>query len=161
MKYFTEQWYQNCQVSGRSERIENQIQKTINDYWEYCRQIESCLPDCIKTIHSIQHGCRMHDCVVVSSGFLCKDFFMEFDSKGGFCSINKLTFVNAEIMTKNMELRDVFWLYDEVYIQEDRYEMHILFWAKNDELTDMAIAFDDVIIEGSWESDDVYCAGKT
>ena len=108
----------------------------------------------------------MHDCLIVKSGFIGKDFYMDIKSDS-FCvfgktgeldaTIEKLTFVNAEILENDsdIDLGIATWLCNEVYLRESQYEMQILFWAKNNEIAEMAIAFDDIIIEGNWETDDV------
>lgn len=151
MKYFTKQWYNECQkesyfhISKKAkilaEELRKQNQRVLDEYQEYYIKIEPLLPDCIKNIN-------MHDCRIVDSGFIGKNFHMNIDSSGGFCDLDKLTFVNAEILDRDIDLDGAWWLYDEIYIQpSNRYEMHILFHSKKRTLGEMVIVFDEIVPE--------------
>lgn len=140
MKYFTKQWYRNNQKPFCFKKVHMQSEKVMDDYWEHYSRIELHLPESIKKIHTNQ-GMDMHDCKIIDSGFVGKDFYMNIDSNGGFCSVNKLIFTNAEVLKSDINLDNAWWLYDEVYIQENRYEMHMLFHSKTGELGEMIILF--------------------
>jgi len=146
MKYFTKQWYKNNQKLFRHKKG----QKALQEYYEYYRQIEPRLPDSIKNMVDID---IMHDCIIVDNCFVGKDFHMKIDSRGCYRSVEKLVFINAEIVESDIDLAHATWLYDEVYIQQERYEMQILFWSKNcgksnpGDLGEMTIRFDEVVIE--------------
>jgi len=137
-------------------------QKTAKDYWDYFKQIEPFLPNCIKQIHNLNIGMSMHDSKVVNSNFIGKDFCIYIDPSGGYCDVTKLIFVNAEILESELNLNNKnWWIYNEVYFYKDckgRYEMHILFDVE-DEIqnigkSEMIIVFDDIIIN------DNYTAGQ-
>jgi len=153
MKYFTKEWYENCQIYHRSEELEKQIEKSTKDYWEHYDKIEPKLPDCVKYKYV-----NLHDCKIIDSGFEGKNFYMNIDSSGGFCDVNKLTFVNAEILESDVgSNQKLWWLYDELYFFQDRtdcYERHILFATPNGGLAEMIIVFDDIIIDGNWVEED-------
>ena len=151
MNFFTKQWYQNyqielplfCDIKEAEEKfkkreVESQI--VLNRYQEHYKQIKPYLPSCIKEIN-------MHDCIILRSGFIGKDFFMDIDSSGGFGSANKITFINAEILKCNIDSNDAVWLYEEVYIEQSHYELHILFHAKKGELGEMIIRFNELQIQ--------------
>ncbi len=151
MKYFTKQWYKNCQKGtgihfGKNKRaleeLENQNQKAINDYCKYYKEIEPYLPDCINSIFKDN---KMHDCKIVNSGFVGKDFFMEIDSRNSCCSLKRLTFVNAEILTRDFDFSDACWLYDEILLRKNKYEIQMLFWSKRHELGEVEIVFESII----------------
>jgi len=145
MKYFTKQWYKNNQKIF----VNKKGLKILQEYVEYYKQIEPRLPDNIKAFNLQQ---TMHDCIVKEHGFVGKDFHMKIDSRGCYSSVEKLVFVNAEIMESDINLDDATWLYEEVYILQERYEMQILFWSKNcgktnpSILGEMTIRFDETII---------------
>jgi len=179
MKYFTKQWYENPPKElelpysleyiianhedenlnkelmdwekESEERSKAHFEKTFKPYWEHYGQIEPCLPNSIKQIHNFNQGMRMHDCIITDSGFIGKDYFMDIDSSGGFCNVNKLTFVNAEILENDTwQNNETCWIYDEIYFyqdQKDRFEMHILFATPHYGLAEMIIAFDDILID--------------
>ena len=149
MKYFTKQWYQDCQKESMlycnkntktlAQQLRKQIQKVHNDYQNHYLQIEPYLHNDIKKIN-------MHDCKITDSGFSKNDFYMLIDSSQGFCSVDKLIFTNAEILKKDINLDNVWWLYDEIYLNQNAYEMHILFDSKDCKLGEMVIIFDDIIV---------------
>ena len=165
MKYFTKQWYNNMQILPQcfyevsignknaeilGEELEIQIEETEDNYWTHYKQIESRLPEHIKNIY-------MHDCKVINSNFVSKDFYMDIDSSGGFRDVSKLIFVNAEILESDIDSnKENWWIYDEIYLyqdRKDRFEMHILFAVENETqncgLAEMIIVFDDIIIDGN------------
>lgn len=138
MKYFTKQWYQGNQKLFISKKMRNLSHKAFDDYQEHYKQIEPSLPDNMKDFH-------LHDCIIVDNEFIGKDFHMKIDSSNSACSLEKLIFVNAKILECDINLDKATWLYDEVYLQQNHFEMHILFDSKKCELGEMVIAFDEII----------------
>ena len=142
MKYFTKKWYKNCQMTLLSKKKKLEVQCAIDDYETYYRQIESQLPDNIKRVNTDY----MHDCIVLGSYFIGHNFHIDLDSEGAAYSTEKVELVNAEIAEGNTHLNGAHWIYDEIYIQKDRYELHILFWHRKRGLEEIVVQFDDVII---------------
>jgi len=155
MKYFTKNWHESIQktIVYRSSEVEKQIEKAEYDYQDHYKKFEPFFPECVKKFNNDDFN--MHDCLIICIDFIGKGFCMEIDSSSGFCDVDKLTFVNAQILEMDGCLNGGTWLYDEVYLHQgrkDRYEMHILFHAYSEEpeLGEMIIVFDKIIIEGNW-----------
>jgi len=135
----------------------DQGRKVLDAYWEYYRLIEPQLPESIKIFDSLYNPpYSMHDCLIVKSGFVDKNFHMDIDSSSGSCSVEKLTFINAEIVEKDSDLclDNAYWVSNKIYLRGNKYEMHILLTQQNNERANMTIAFDDIIIEGNWETNE-------
>jgi len=144
-------------MNACDEKATEQSRKMSDAYYEHYRQIEPQLPESILKFDPLHNPpYSMHDCLIVKSGFVNNDFYMDIDSSSGFCSVEKLTFINAEVLGNDSDndLGVATWLCNEIYLRGYKYEMQILFWAKNNEIAEMSIAFDDIIIEGNWETDD-------
>ena len=157
MKYFTKQNFLNNQKNigffgipisekdkSRAEKLKKQGQKVIDEYNEHCRQIEPYLSDSVKN-YIINNA--MHDCGIVSSGFVGDDFHMNINSSNSVCTLNEITFINAKILEIDSELEGVSWISEEVYITTTGYELHVLFHAKKGVLGEMVIIFDELIVK--------------
>ena len=146
MKYFTKQWYRDCQRSQGiflRKKLRDQTQKVVEKYAKYYEQLEQRLPENIKKISSND----IHDGKIVSSGFYGQDFHMAIDPISCRSSIKKIIFLNVEILKFDSYPENACWLYEEIYMQQNRYEMHILFWSKEGKLNEIIISFDDVKID--------------
>lgn len=86
-----------------------------------------------------------HDCIVTEfiSG---KDIVIYFDSRGGFTSFNKITFISAKTIKQDENLVGSTWIYDELYCIERGYEVHVLFHS-NEGTKECIIKCNDIIIE--------------
>ncbi|MCL1972580.1 MAG: DUF4085 domain-containing protein [Endomicrobia bacterium] len=136
MKYFTKQWY--CDIrSFKKSGDHNLFPHAEDDYGKHYRQIEPYLSDDIKTTDVV-----MHDRKIEGSGSTGKDYYI-------YSAGIKLTFVNAEIPEGSIDaLGGAYWLRSEIYMRQNRYEMHILFYLVNceSELAEIVIAFDEMMI---------------
>ncbi|MCL2313351.1 MAG: DUF4085 domain-containing protein [Firmicutes bacterium] len=145
MKYFTKQWDQDCQKSPFfwNKKTNSRTQRVVDEYEKYYKQLEKRLPENIKKISSND----MHDGKIVSSDFYDQDFHMAIDPISCRSSIKKIIFVNARVLKFDSYPENACWLYEEIYIHQDRYEIHILFWSKEGKLNEIIISFDDVKID--------------
>ena len=133
------------------------------EYDEYYDKIRPQLPDEIKTITNYF---GMHDCGIVASYFIGKDFRLELntstseryivdtspgvdpESDDRYRTIKNITFTNAKILEGDADLGDFWWLYEEIHILPDSYELHVFFGKFiNDDLAELTITFDSVILE--------------
>ena len=119
---------------------ENEIYAISRAYQAHYDKIVNLLPDVLEEMH-------MHDCKVVNNHFYKGDFIMDIDSSGGFYFMSRLVFKNAKIIESDINLDGVRWLYDEIYITDTGYEMHILFCSDENKQGQMIISFDEVITE--------------
>lgn len=87
----------------------------------------------------------LHDCDVVSSNFVKNDIILKIDNSGGYTKINEIRFKNAKVIKQDKDLKNLCWLYDEIYKKGDNYEIHVLFGSYNDAKTyDFIIECSDV-----------------
>lgn len=86
-----------------------------------------------------------HDCIITEfmSG---KDIVIYFDSRGGFSSFNKITFISAKTIKQDENLVGSTWIYDELYCIENGYQVHVLFHS-NEGTKECIINCNDIIIE--------------
>ena len=139
MKYFTKEWYKENPKFFISRKKRIQDKKIFDEYYEHYKQIEPNLSENVEKIN--MH--RVHDGQVLSSGFCDSNFHVNINPNTCCGNIKKIIFINAKVLEeKNLE--NTQWLFEEIYVQKDRYEMHILFWVGKGELEEMIIRFDDV-----------------
>ena len=71
---------------------------------------------------------------------LLNNFIIKFETKGEYSDsyIKSLTFKNAKIIKKDNNIEDSIWIFDEVYKENDKYEVHILL-KKDEELLDLIL----------------------
>lgn len=86
-----------------------------------------------------------HDCFVVDVIKEKIDLVIKLDNEPGFTDKTKIIFKNYSIILDE-DIKETHWLYNEVYKNKDRYEVHIL-TAVNDYLKELIIECDDIIIK--------------
>ena len=118
--------------------LDNQTKKAMEEYYIYYKQIKESLPAGIQNLN-------MHDCEITDASFDGNDFVMNIDSDSGYVEISKLVLRNAKIIQHIENLVGATWLYNEVYLVDGQYELHILFLTKNwESLGEITILIDDV-----------------
>lgn len=123
MKYFVKNWAKN----------DKQAEKVIKEYQEHYKTIENKLSDDVKrVIHN------RHDTHIVKSYFSEKDYIMELDEE--VWGKTKFIFKNAEVK-RNSDIKDEYWLDNEIYKVLDKTEIHIQF-----NKSDTIIVCDDAYI---------------
>ncbi len=85
-----------------------------------------------------------HDCTIIKSSRNGDSLTLLLDNTGGFTNIDEVTFENPTIVKQDSLLEGSWWLYDEIYIVDDKYELHVLLRNKNMELMDFIISADQV-----------------
>ena len=61
-----------------------------------------------------------------------------------FTDINEVTFENYNIIKQDGLLENSWWLYDEIYKVNDKYELHVLFENKNMDLIEFIISVEHI-----------------
>lgn len=87
-----------------------------------------------------------HDCQITNIIQKENDLILEIDNEGEYTEINNIIFKNAKIIKQENEIKKAWWLYDEIYKVNDKYEIHLLLWASNDEFSDFILTCDDIIL---------------
>ncbi len=92
-----------------------------------------------------------HDEEVLSFGPQGRDWVIDFGEYAGLYSqVRYLRFKNAAIQKLDGDLADARWLYEELYMVEAGYELHIL--LDRNGLLECVLTCDDILLEGerSW-----------
>jgi hypothetical protein len=145
MKYFTKQWYQKSQKAPWFKKSHMECQKVFDQYQEHYKKIESQLPDIIKFINTDNmHDSKIINSKIINGSFKGKDFHMQIDFADSPYSFKEIVFINAEILKIDSYLENACWLYHEIYLHRNHYEMHILFYSIKNELGEMIIVFDKI-----------------
>ncbi|MEL3961232.1 DUF4085 family protein [Lysinibacillus endophyticus] len=85
-----------------------------------------------------------HDCTVVKTVQNGSSLTIQFDTLGGFTDINEITFENMKILKQDSALDEAWWLYEEIYKIDDKYEFHVLLQNQFMELIDFIIEAEHV-----------------
>lgn len=113
------------------------VESTLKAYEaEYRRTFMEGEPD-------FAEGFDFHDCKVVSCRKNGKDLVIIIDNSGGFTTISQVIFRNCSILLQDKPLHGAWWLYDESYRENERFEIHILL-QRNKELIDFIVNVTDV-----------------
>jgi hypothetical protein len=85
-----------------------------------------------------------HDCIVIKAVKNDRSLTLFLDNRGGFTDIDEVTLENFHIIKQDDVLIDSWWLYEEIYKVNDKYEFHVLLQNKKMELVDFIISADHV-----------------
>jgi hypothetical protein len=81
----------------------------------------------------MNEGFCLHDYVFKRAYLEDNDYIIEIDYSDEYHDINKLILQNAKILQYDKDIdnekENIFWLYDEEYIVDDKIELHVLLIA--------------------------------
>ena len=92
----------------------------------------------------IRNRVQFHDCTVTEL-LTGDEVLIRFDTLGGFTNINKLTLVAPEIIKQDGGILGTYWLYQELYRIDNRYELHVLFDGEN--MPELIVRCTDIFVE--------------
>ncbi|URZ01684.1 DUF4085 family protein [Clostridium felsineum] len=69
--------------------------------------------------------------MIVKSNEGDKFLVLFFDNNSKFTNIEKVIFKNYNIIKQDRSLENSWWIYDEIYKVNDKYELHVLLQNKN------------------------------
>ncbi|MDD9271774.1 DUF4085 family protein [Paenibacillus sp. GCM10023248] len=125
-------------VTTYCEDNERSVKATIEDYRRYMREVSNTMDK------EIINKFRFHDCTITNTVQEDKSFVIRLDNSGGFTNINQVTFKNFNIIKQEGSLEDSWWLYEEVYKVNNRYEFHVLLQNNKMGLVNFIISADQV-----------------
>jgi len=85
-----------------------------------------------------------HDCVIISSKKEGKSLILIIDNSRVFTDIDEVVFENYNIIKQEGLLENSWWLYNEIYKVNDKYELHILLQNRNSDLIELIISFENI-----------------
>lgn len=121
-------------VTKFCEGNERSVTTTGENYGRYYKEAS------ISFDKGIVENFGFHDCTIIKSVQNDTNLTLLLDNTGGFTDIAEVTFENFNIIKQDDLLEDTWWLYEEVYKVNDKYEFHILLQNKNMDLIDIIIS---------------------
>ncbi|MEK4129574.1 DUF4085 family protein [Solibacillus sp. FSL W8-0474] len=128
----------------------------INTVTEYCEENERSVKAIGERYRSyykealasfdkeIVENFRFHDCNVIKSIQNDTNLTLILNNSGGFTDVDEVTFENFDLIKQDGLLENTWWLYEEVYKVNNRYEFHALLENRENELIEFIISADRV-----------------
>ncbi|AHN24396.1 DUF4085 family protein [Lysinibacillus varians] len=114
------------------------VTTVIEDYKRYIKE-NSTLLDI-----EIDGDFSFHDCKIIKSIKNDKSLKLLLDNKVSDTNIDEVIFENINIIKQDDLLEDSWWLYEEIYKVNDKYEFHILLQNKTEDLIDFIISAEQI-----------------
>ena len=100
------------------------FEKAFEYYSKYWDSISDKIPDNIKENYDF------HDCMILKIKNIGDDIVFELDNGGGFTDIKRIIYKKAEMIENNFA-KDCYWMYDEIYLADGGFELHISIDGEN------------------------------
>ncbi|OBR64125.1 hypothetical protein A7K91_16025 [Paenibacillus oryzae] len=132
--------YCTNEILTELKKLSKENERKIRRVMDECNKVRQGedIPD------SIAHTFGFHDCKVTEL-VVNKNIVMRLDTKGGFTSLNKVTFKDAQIIKQDQYIEGSHWLYEELYKVDSGYEAHMLF--SGEKMADLIIRCSDIVME--------------
>ncbi|AVK95991.1 DUF4085 family protein [Lysinibacillus sphaericus] len=114
------------------------VTTVIEDYKRYIKE-NSTLLDI-----EIDGDFSFHDCKIIKSIKNDKSLKLLLDNKVSDTNIDEVIFENINIIKQDDLLEDSWWLYEEIYKVNDKYEFHVLLQNKTEDLIDFIISAEQI-----------------
>lgn len=126
-------------VTKFCEENEKAVEATMEEYRTYFEKASASFDK------EIVENFGFHDCIIEETVEKNPSSLkLVLNNSGGFTDIKEVTFENFEIIKQDGTLEDSWWLYEEVYKVNDKYEFHALLTNKEMGLIDFIISADKV-----------------
>ncbi|WP_027624923.1 DUF4085 family protein [Clostridium lundense] len=126
---------------------ETSVKKTFKEYEIYYKKA-------LKSFDvNIVENLNFHDCTIVDIKKTKQCLSILFDSSNGFTDINEIQFNNFKIIKQDGLLKNSWWLYDEIYKINNKYELHVLLQNKNMGLVEFIISAEHIFFKHNKEID--------
>lgn len=135
MKFFTKEWY----VLHKKEKADTR--RIENMYVQYLSSVASVLPeDILRDIH-------LHDAVLLEKYRSLDNLVMKFDVSHALSYVKELLFIDAEIVSCDDIKKGDYWLFEEMYLINGKYEINILFCDQDDNPKQIVVCMKDVVFK--------------
>lgn len=114
--YCTREVYK--QLKKISMDNDKESKKILKQYDEIRRQQDHT--------EEIRNKFGFHDSIITGVIQEENNITLNFDNTGGFSDVKSVTFIDATIIKQDDTLEGYHWIYDELYRNEDGYEVHVL-----------------------------------
>ncbi|MFD3157975.1 DUF4085 family protein [Haloimpatiens sp. FM7330] len=110
------------------------VDKAVKEYQKYYKKaLKSFDKNIIENIN-------FHDCSIIDIKQTEQSLSILFDNFGGFTDICEMRFENYKILKQDGLLQNSWWLYDEIYKSNGKYELQVLLENKNSDLLEFNIS---------------------
>ena len=135
MKFFTKEWYESSR-NGTAD-----VKRMEDIYAQYICSVASALPEeKLRDFH-------LHDAVLLERYRDLDDLVMIFDISHALSYVKEIRFVDAEIVSCDDIQKGDYWLFEEIYLINGKYEIHILFCDLNDNPKQIIICTKNVVFK--------------
>ncbi|WP_088072784.1 DUF4085 family protein [Gottfriedia luciferensis] len=135
-------------VTQFCEENETTAKETIKEYGRYySKSLKSFDKNMIENIN-------FHDCNIVNIEPNKKSLILFLDSTGGFTDIDEIVFENYQIIKQDGSLANTWWLYDEIYKVNNKYEIHVLLQNENMDLIEFIISVENIDFKSNKKEED-------
>lgn len=132
-------------VNINCENTQNQIDKTISDYYEYFNKAsQSFDPNIVENMH-------FGDCKVIGMQQNEDSLTLFIDNACVFTDIDQITFKGHKIIEQNDSLLNGWWLNHEIYKMDEKYEIHVLL-ERDHKKIDFIISADQILFHHNTEA---------
>ena len=123
--------------------VEEEIIKkdVMQAYNKYYNTIKSKLPK------DIDERLHLHDCLITNIIKESHKLTIELDCTEGYGDIKKVIFNNYSIQKEDINFINRWWLYEEIYIIDNQYELHIMTSGSREGVAYLTIRADEIILE--------------
>ena len=126
-------------VTRLCEHNERSVRAATENYTKYFQEAFVTMENEI-----VQHF-GFHDCTVKKSILNDNTLTLWLDNAAGFTDIDQIIFENAEVLQHEAGLDGAWWLYEEIYKANDKYEFHVLLQSRGRDLIEWTVSADKVI----------------
>jgi hypothetical protein len=146
--------------------LDKASRQVIDDVTRFCEDNEKIVKRIIKEYQkynkkalksfdrSMVEKINFHDCTIIEVKQTEKFLTVLFDNSGGFTDINEMQFENYKILKQEALLQNSWWLYDEIYKVDGKYELHALLQAENIELVEFIVSAEHISFKQNPENED-------
>ncbi len=117
------------------------VEATRKEYGKYYEnELKSFYKDIIDNIH-------FHYCDIKKMEENEKSLTITFDNPGFFTDIEEMKLENFRIIKQDALLEDAWWLYEEIYIIDGKYELHALLQDKSLGLIEFTVLAENILFK--------------
>ncbi|EKU43532.1 DUF4085 family protein [Lysinibacillus sp. HST-98] len=123
------------QLCEENKRI---VTTVIEDYKRYIKENATLLDI------EIDGDFSFHDCKIIKSIKNDQSLNLLLDNNGSYTNIDEVIFENFNMIKQDDLLEDAWWLYEEIYKVNDKYEFHVLLLNETMDLIDFIISAEQI-----------------
>lgn len=122
------------EVTKFCKESEKLVCRTVKEYDKYYKKaLVSFEKDMVENI-------QFHDCLIIDIKETEGSLSIVFDNSGGFTDICEIKFENYKVLKQDAPLQNSWWLYDEIYKINGKYELQVLLQDNNSNIVEFGIS---------------------